>query len=80
MLNSFEFNSKLILPVYSAGEKKIKGINSDLIVNNTKNTKLTTEENLVQDLTEKENDVVVFLGAGNIHKIAQETFNYSQIN
>ena len=80
VLNSFEFNSKLILPVYSAGEKKIKGINSDLIVNNTKNTKLTTEENLVQDLTEKENDVVVFLGAGNIHKIAQETFNYSQIN
>ena len=49
-------------------------------MNKTENTKLTTEENLIQDLTEKENDVVVFLGAGNIHKIAQETFNYSQIN
>ncbi len=80
VLNSFQFNSKLILPVYPAGEKEIEGIDSELIVRNTENTKLTTEENLIKDLTEEESDIVVFLGAGNIHKIAKETFNYSQIN
>tara|TARA_B100000029_G_C17586474_1_gene961276 strand:- start:230 stop:1636 length:1407 start_codon:yes stop_codon:yes gene_type:complete len=80
VLNSFRFNLKLILPVYPAGEKEIKGINSNLLYKQTEKTKLTNKEELIKDLTEKENDVVVFLGAGNVHKIAKETFNYSQIN
>ena len=37
-------------------------------------------EDIIENLVNGENDIVVFLGAGNIHKIAYQTFQLCQIN
>ena len=76
----FEFNQKFILPVYAAGEKEIDGINSELLVRDNSDCQLLKQEDIIENLVNGENDIVVFLGAGNIHKIAYQTFQLCQIN
>ncbi|MBG97955.1 UDP-N-acetylmuramate--L-alanine ligase [bacterium] len=80
VLNSFKFNQKLILPIYTAGEKKIDGISSELLVRKNPDCQLVKQEDIIENLENGENDIVVFLGAGSIHKIAHQTFKLCQIN
>ncbi|MEN3043884.1 MAG: UDP-N-acetylmuramate--L-alanine ligase [Candidatus Hydrothermales bacterium] len=70
----------IVLPIYPAGEKKIKGVTHKLIINELKKRNievLNGEENLKEKLEKiiKENDLICSVGAGNVYKIVEEVYN-----
>lgn len=82
--NSFDDASAVYLTeIYPAGEKPIKGVSSELIINeiNKKGKKAFKFKNAF-DLAKsiKENDIVIGLGAGDIYKILNEIkFKYETL-
>lgn len=74
-----------LLPVYPAGEKKIKGINSEALKKKIKNCKVLSLQNskeLFFSLKNfmKINDSIIFLGAGPITKIAHNFVKFLKEN
>ncbi len=69
-----------LLPVYPAGEKKIKGVKSKLIYDEIKKIKkevyLVNEKNLEEKIKKilKKGDLLVSLGAGDVWKIVENIF------
>ncbi len=69
-----------LLPIYSAGEKKIKGVKSKLIYDEIKKIKkevyLVNEKNLEERIKKiiKKGDLIVSLGAGDVWKIVKNIF------
>ncbi len=67
-----------ILPIYAAREQPIKGITSEIIYNKIKDKTNCRLYNSIKDFelfflsNHKEFDVILFLGAGDIHEIAQQ--------
>jgi UDP-N-acetylmuramate--alanine ligase len=74
--NSFDFVDHLIvMDIYSASEKRIRGISSKNLVKNIKKPcEYVLKKNLFSKLLKllRPHDVVVFLGAGNISDIGRE--------
>jgi UDP-N-acetylmuramate--alanine ligase len=70
----------LILPIYPAGEKKIKGVKSDLIYKEMKKIKkdvyLVKDEELDEKLKEilSEGDLLVSIGAGDVWRKVKKIF------
>jgi UDP-N-acetylmuramate--alanine ligase len=70
----------LILPIYPAGEKKIKGVKSDLIYKEMKKNKkdvyLVKDEELDEKLKEilREGDLLVSIGAGDVWRKVKKIF------
>lgn len=64
----------LLLDIYPARELPIKGVSSKLIYDKMKsaNKELCTLNNLLEVLKNKENDIVLTMGAGNIDKKVSE--------
>lgn len=70
----------IILPVYSAGETPIKGINSETLLDSIKknghnnavyiNSKKEAKTYLKEQL--KENDLLITMGAGDVYKLGEE--------
>jgi len=60
-----------LLDIYPARELPIEGVSSEIILRNVKleNKTLTSKENLLPLLKEKELDVLVTFGAGDIDKL-----------
>ncbi|MEO0261017.1 MAG: UDP-N-acetylmuramate--alanine ligase, partial [candidate division WOR-3 bacterium] len=69
-----------LLPIYPAGEKKIKGVKSKLIYDEIKKIKkevyLVNEKNLEERIKKiiKKGDLIVSLGAGDVWKIVKNIF------
>jgi len=61
----------ILLDIYPARELPIEGVSSEIILRNVKleNKTLTSKENLLPLLKEKELDVLVTFGAGDIDKL-----------
>ena len=68
----------ILLPVYPARELPIEGVSSDLILKDVtaQHKTLSTKENLLTLLDEKNLDVLVTFGAGDIDKLVPEIKNY----
>lgn len=68
----------ILLEIYPARELPIEGVSSDLILKdvNLNDKILTTKENLLTLLDQKELDVLVTFGAGDIEKMVPEIKNY----
>ena len=66
-----QLDELILLDIYPARELPIEGIDSELILRNVKlkNKTLCTKENLLSLLKEKELDVLVTFGAGDIDKL-----------
>ncbi|HNX87471.1 MAG TPA: UDP-N-acetylmuramate--L-alanine ligase [Paludibacteraceae bacterium] len=68
----------ILLPVYPARELPIEGVSSDLILKDVtaQHKTLSTKENLLTLLDEKNLDVLVTFGAGDIDKLVPEIKKY----
>lgn len=66
-----QLDELILLDIYPARELPIEGVDSELILRNVKlkNKTLCTKENLLSLLKEKELDVLVTFGAGDIDKL-----------
>ena len=64
----------LLLPIYPAREKPIKGINSKIILENVKheNKQLIEKKNLISILKSKEPELIVTMGAGDIDQFVSQ--------
>ncbi|MEO0143392.1 MAG: UDP-N-acetylmuramate--L-alanine ligase [candidate division WOR-3 bacterium] len=69
----------ILLPIYSAGEKPIPGISSELIYNKLKNLGVNTKifenkEDVIKYLKKyKNSDIIILtLGAGDVYKVGEE--------
>lgn len=60
-----------LLDIYPAREKPIEGVTSEVIkkLMRNKNVRMTTKENLFNDIRESHPDVVLMLGAGDIDRL-----------
>lgn len=69
-----ELDELILLDIYPARELPIEGVTSEIILKDVSipNKKLTSKENLLTLLVEKELDVVVTFGAGDIDKLVPE--------
>ena len=76
VLSSEDIDKLFIMPVYSSGEKEIRGINSENLSKQIKGSILC--ENLealkksLSHLELKENDIILLMGAGDISDMAHE--------
>jgi UDP-N-acetylmuramate--alanine ligase len=66
-----QLDELILLDIYPARELPIEGVNSNLILQNVKlkNKTLCSRENLLPLLKEKDLDVLVTFGAGDIDKM-----------
>ncbi|MBP1663383.1 MAG: UDP-N-acetylmuramate--L-alanine ligase [Bacteroidetes bacterium] len=73
-----QLDDVILLPVYPARELPIEGVSSDLILKDVtaQHKTLSTKENLLTLLDEKNPDVLVTFGAGDIDKLVPEIKNY----
>lgn len=76
----------IVTDIYASGEESIKGVSSDVIVNEIMNHGLhkcsySPRSNLVEKLAEivRPHDVVVTLGAGDITKVADELSGFLKL-
>ena len=72
--NSLSLADELILlDIYAAREKEIEGVSSKVLLNKCTNPKkeLSTLDSVVEKIVDKEIDVLLTLGAGNISKIVE---------
>ncbi len=63
----------LIMDIYAAREKPIAGVNSEMILNNinNKNKDIVAKEDLINTLKNKEFDVLITMGAGDIDRFVE---------
>ncbi len=68
------FDELLLLDIYPAREKPIKGVNSEWLLNKIEleSKKLVSKENLIKNIENSEAKVVVMLGAGDIGILINE--------
>jgi len=73
-----QLDEVILLPIYPARELPIEGVTSELILNDVTSIhkELSSKENLLTLLDEKELDVIVTFGAGDIDKLVPEIKNY----
>lgn len=73
-----QLDEVILLPIYPARELPIDGVTSELILNDVTSIhkELSSKENLLTLLDEKELDVIVTFGAGDIDKLVPEIKNY----
>ena len=73
-----QLDEVILLPIYPARELPIDGVTSELILNDVTSIhkELSSKENLLTLLDEKELDVMVTFGAGDIDKLVPEIKNY----
>jgi UDP-N-acetylmuramate--alanine ligase len=76
ILSSKNIDKLIIMPVYSSGEKEIMGINSENLTKQIKNSMFCKNfeelNDVLIDIKIQENDIILFMGAGNITDMAQE--------
>ncbi|MEN3046187.1 MAG: UDP-N-acetylmuramate--L-alanine ligase [Candidatus Hydrothermales bacterium] len=70
----------VVLPIYPAGEKRIKGVSHKLIVDELRKKGVEVidgEKNLKEKLMKivREKDLICSVGAGNVYKIVEEVYN-----
>jgi UDP-N-acetylmuramate--alanine ligase len=68
-----------LLPIYPAREEPIPGVTSDLIFDNLRSgikKQLCTKSTIMDSIREKDFDVLVTLGAGDIENFADEISDF----
>ena len=68
----------ILIPIYPARETPIKGVSSEMILNRISKTEkqVCTKENLINIIAEKEFDILLTLGAGDIDQFVKPIKNY----
>ena len=68
----------ILIPIYPARETPIKGVSSEMILNRISKTEkqVCTKENLINIIAEKEFDILLTLGAGDIDQLVKPIKNY----
>lgn len=71
------FDELLLLDIYPAREKPIKGVNSEWLLNKIEleNKKLVSKENLIKNIKNSDAKVIVMLGAGDIGMLIKDVVN-----
>ena len=66
-------NNIILLNIYPAREKPIKGVDSEMLLNlcTSKNKEICKKENLIKLLEKKDIDVLLTLGAGDISTLVK---------
>ena len=67
----------ILLDIYPAREKPIEGVTSEMLLEKirTKNKKLVSKKELVKEIKEREVEVLITLGAGDIDTLVEPIKN-----
>ena len=70
-----KFDELILLDIYPAREKSIKGINSDWLLNKVKieNKKKVSKEQLIKNINMSDASIIVMIGAGDIGEMVNST-------
>jgi UDP-N-acetylmuramate--alanine ligase len=76
-----QLDELIMLPIYPAREQPIAGVNAEMILNKVKCKvkQICSLDNLVDVLMEKNIDVLITLGAGNIDKVTGDIVNMLKV-
>ena len=80
ILSTNQIDQLILLPVYSAGEEKILGVDSDYLAKNIKNknevivckNNFSEIKNILDNLGIQKNDIILFMGAGDVSGFGHE--------